>query len=310
MQKAYITALYELMQKDRQVCSLLSDSGTEYDEMMFREFPAQCFNFGIAEEHKVAAASGMAALGKIPFVYTTGAFLAYRSYEFIRDDVCLQNRNVKIIGMGSGLAWSTLGPSHHTTEDISALRAIPNLTLLCPATPLEVRACVRAAYAHKGPVYIRIGMSREEELYKDEFYFKIGKNVTLLEGAAITLFATGSIAAETLHAARQLTAEGISVSVVNVHSLKPMDTQSILQAAAHSQQIFTVEEHNVLGGLGGAVAEILAQVGAAVPLVRIGLNDCFASGYGTHAQVRQRNGLDRDGIYDTIKQNLVLEELK
>jgi transketolase len=152
MQKAYISALYELMQKDARVCSLLSDSGTEYDEMMAREFSNQCFNFGIAEQNKVAAASGMAALGKIPFVYTTGAFLAYRSYEFIRDDICFQRRNVKIVGMGSSTAWNTLGASHHTTEDISALRALPNLVLLSPASPIEARKCVLAAYESEGPV--------------------------------------------------------------------------------------------------------------------------------------------------------------
>ncbi|MDR1206467.1 MAG: transketolase, partial [Peptococcaceae bacterium] len=122
MQKAYITALYRIMQSDKRVCSLLSDSGTDYDSLMARDFPKQCFNFGIAEQNKVAAASGMAAMGKIPFVYTTGAFIAYRAYEFVRDDICFQRRNVKLIGMGMGMgSWSTLGVSHHTTEDIAAL---------------------------------------------------------------------------------------------------------------------------------------------------------------------------------------------
>ena len=148
MQKAYITALYELMQENRNVVSLLSDSGTDYDIMLARDFPKQCFNFGIAEQNKVAAASGMAAVGKIPFVYTTGAFIAYRAYEFVRNDICFQNRNVKLVGLGMGVGmghWSTLGASHHTTEDIAALRAIPNLTLLSAATPLELQKCVRAA---------------------------------------------------------------------------------------------------------------------------------------------------------------------
>src|SRR5574344_943585 len=120
MQKAYITSLYNLMKKDHNVISCLSDSGTDYDEMIARELPDQSINFGICENNQVAAASGLASCGKIPFVYTTNAFLAYRSYEFVRDDVCLQNRNVKIIGMGCGISWSTLGPTHHTTEDLSA----------------------------------------------------------------------------------------------------------------------------------------------------------------------------------------------
>lgn len=303
MQKAYISALYNLMQKDRNVCSLLSDSGTEYDDMMFREFPEQCYNFGIAEGNKVAAASGMAALGKIPFVYTTGAFLAYRSYEFIRDDVCFQKRNVKIVGMGSGVAWSTLGPTHHTTEDISALRALPNLTLLSPASPLEVEKCVYAAYKIKGPVYIRTGMSNEEEIYDGDYDFKVGKNTVLTEGKDITIFSTGSVTAEARKAVKKLIEGGMSVKLINVHTLKPLDRDSVLSASAETKKIFTVEEHNILGGLGSAISEVCAESCANVPIVRIGLRDKFASGYGTQAEVRHMNGLDCESIYNTIINN-------
>lgn len=305
MQKAYINALYELMQNDPNVCSLLSDSGTEYDEMMFREFPKQCYNFGISEEHKVAAAAGMAAFGKIPFVYTTGAFLAYRSYEFIRDDVCLQNRNVKIVGMGSGLAWSTLGPTHHTTEDISALRALPNLTILSPATPKEVQECVKAAYQINGPVYIRTGMSKEEEFYTESCPFSVGKNTTWTEGNDIVLFSTGSVTVEAWKAVQKLEQnDQIHARLIDVHTLKPLNQNEILKATDGMKHIFTVEEHNIIGGLGGAISEILAQAGCATALTRIGLKDCFASGYGTHMQVRQQNQLDADGIYDTIVSTL------
>ena len=142
MNSAYIGKLMELAEKDPDIIHLLADSGTGYDEMFKRNFPNQMYNFGIGEENMVAAAAGMASVGKKPFVFTAGAFLAYRSMEFIRDDVCFQNLNVKIIGMGSGLSWSSLGPTHHTTEDISVLRAIPNLMILSPATPRQVAACV------------------------------------------------------------------------------------------------------------------------------------------------------------------------
>ena len=146
MQKSYINSLYQLLKKDKNVISCLSDSGTDYDEMIAREFPNQIINFGISENNKVAAAAGLASCGKIPFVYTTSAFLAYRSYEFIRNDVCIQNKNVKLIGMGSGLAWSTLGVTHHTTEDIAALKALPNLTILSPCSPKELEKCIYTAY--------------------------------------------------------------------------------------------------------------------------------------------------------------------
>ena len=173
MQRAYLSKLMEIAEKNSNVLHLVADSGTGYDEMFQRNFPLQMFNFGIAEEHMVAAAAGMATAGKIPFVYTAGAFLAYRSLEFIRDDICFQNLNVKVVGMGSGLAWCSLGPSHHTTEDIAVLRAIPNLKILSAATPLQTAACVEEAYQHQGPVYIRIGMNNEKEYYNDQlFHFR------------------------------------------------------------------------------------------------------------------------------------------
>ncbi|MGN0366674.1 MAG: transketolase family protein [Suilimivivens sp.] len=301
---AYINALYELMQMDKNVCSLLSDSGTEYDEMMFREFPNQCFNFGIAEENKVAAAGGMAACGKIPFVYTTGAFLAYRSYEFIRDDICFQNRNVKVVGMGSGLAWSTLGPSHHSTEDLAVLRAMPNLTILSPASPLEVKKCVNLAYEIKGPVYIRIGMSREREIYQGEYQFVFGKNIRIKAGGNPVVFSTGSVISEVLDAAEKLKEQNINVTVVNVPFIKPFDEENILKYAEESGVIFSVEEHSIIGGLGGAIAEILSERNVNARLVRIGIQDCFAKGYGTLEDVRKANRLDSASIYDIIMKSI------
>lgn len=303
MQKAYINVLYDLMQKDRNVVSLLSDSGTDYDFMLARDFPAQCFNFGVAEQNQVAAASGMAALGKIPFVYTTGAFIVYRAYEFLRNDVCFQKRNVKFVGVGMGMgmgSWSTLGASHHATEDISALRAIPNLILLSAATPIELQNCVRAAYDINGPVYIRMGMAGEEELYDESYDYQFGKISQLLSGRDFTLFATGTIVADALKAAKQLTEDGISINLNNIHALKPIDKNGIIEAAKDSKKIFTVEEHNIYGGLGSIIAEIIAEAGIAAPLVKIGLDDCFAKGYGKTSEIRRLNGIDENGIYKRI----------
>jgi transketolase len=307
MQKAYINALYDIMRKDRRVCSLLSDSGTDYDTLMARDIPGQCFNFGIAEQNKVAAASGMAAMGKIPFVYTTGAFIAYRAYEFVRDDICFQRRNVKLMGMGMGMgmgAWSTLGVSHHTTEDIAALRALPNLTLLCASTPLQLKWTVHAAYETEGPVYIRMGMSAEDELYPPEHPYSIGKNNTLIHGNDYVVFGAGTVMGEIHKAVKRLNEEGAGVQLVDVHTVKPLDTEGILTAIRGKKQAFSVEEHNILGGLGGAIAEVLADANANIALKRIGLYDAFASGYGRTNQVRAANGLDAEGIYNQIKKHL------
>ena len=300
MQRAYISKLMELAEKDRNVLHLVADSGTGFDEMFRRNFPKQMYNFGIAEEHMVGAAAGLATAGKIPFVFTAGAFLAYRSFEFIRDDVCFQNLNVKIVGMGSGLAWSTLGPTHHTTEDVAVLRSLPNLMLLSPATPRQVAACVEKSYEHQGPVYIRIGMNNEKEFLGNEYRFS-GKNEVLFDEGDISVFVTGSILEEAIEAAHALKEQGIGVKIINVCSLKPFDTHSVRELAQNSKLFVTVEEHNIYGGLGSIISEITAGEGMGIKVVRIGLHDTFANGYGTHKSVRTENGLDAASICAVIK---------
>ena len=304
MQRAYITSLYNLIKKDKNVISCLSDSGTDYDEMIAREFPDQCINFGISENNKVAAASGLASCGKIPFVYTTSAFIAYRSYEFVRDDICLQNKNVKLIGMGCGISWSTLGPTHHTTEDISALKAIPNLVILSPASPKEVEKCMEYAYNHKGPVYIRIGMGNEKEIYEEDFEFEVGKNNVIKEGKDITIFSTGSIISEVLEAREKLVENNINAKVVNISTIKPIDETSIIEEIKKQKNIYSVEEHNIIGGLGDSIAAVVATNNLNFKLTKIGLKDCFAKGYGTYSQIKEMNGLDANSIYNEIMKNI------
>jgi transketolase len=302
MQRAYATALYEILKKDRNVISCLSDSGTDYDELIAREFPDQVVNFGISENNQLSAAAGMAAAGKIPFVYTTGAFIVYRSYEFLRDDVCLQNRNVKLIGMGTGLAWSTLGATHHTTEDLALLRALPNLTVFTPATPRELTGAVQAAYETRGPVYIRMGMSGEEELFDETYTFTPGKILPVREGKDLTVFTAGSILSEVMKAARLLELEGISARVVNVHTVKPLDSEGILRECKGPGLFFSVEEHNVLGGIGTAIADVCGSAGLPLRLTKIGLRDSFAEGFGTKKDVLRQNCLDAEHIFLRISE--------
>ncbi|MDO4298891.1 MAG: transketolase C-terminal domain-containing protein [Lachnospiraceae bacterium] len=304
MQRAYMSALCEIAEKDRNVLSLLADSGTGYDELFRRYFPEQMLDFGIAEENMVSAAAGLAMCGKIPFVYTAGAFLAYRSFEFIRDDICFQNLNVKIVGMGAGLSWSTLGVTHHTTEDLAVLRALPNLTILSPSCPREVEKAVKAAYAIQGPVYIKIGMNHEPDVCGEDDTFVVGKNRELRPGREVCVYATGSITSEVLEAAKLLEADGLDIGVVNVPTVKPFDGEEVLERAKSYRTILTVEEHSITGGLGSAVAEVLAESDVKVRFRRIGLKNCFAVGYGTHAQVKAANGLDAEGIAGQIRKIL------
>lgn len=302
MQKAYAAALYELIRGDRRVISCLSDSGTDYDALIAREFPEQVINFGISENNQVAAAAGLAAAGKIPFVYTTGAFLIYRSCEFIRDDICLQNRNVKLVGMGSGLSWSTLGPTHHTTEDIGILRSMPNLTVLSPGSPMELAAAVKAAYLHDGPVYIRMGMSGEREIYSDLGSLSFDRPQVLRDGKDATVFTTGSIVSQLLEASQLLETQGLFIRIVHLPGLKPLAEEAVAKECRAARLVVSVEEHTTLGGLGSAIADAACSRGVPLRLHKLGLPDCFAGGFGTHLEVLRENGLDPHSLARQLQQ--------
>ncbi len=304
MRNTYLKEVYNLAAKDRNVLSLVADNGMIVYDDFRRDFPEQYFNFGISEGHMITAAAGMASCGKIPFAYTIGAFLAYRSFEFIRLDVCLQKMNVKIVGIGAGMSYGYLGPTHHTTEDIAVLRTLPNLTLLSPASAKETKALVNYAYELNGPVYIRLGNNLKEELYPEDVQVIPGKGTILKEGNDIVIFSTGDITYHVMTAARRLEQEGIHATVISMHTIKPFDSQLVVDMAQRSTKLFTVEEHSIIGGLGSAVAEVLTDNGCSAGLKRIGLNDVFAHGYGNQEQVRKANELDADGIYNSIKNNL------
>lgn len=307
MQRAYMSKLLELAEHDKNILHVISDSGTGFDEMFRKNFPDQIYNFGISEQHMIGAAAGLASLNKIPFVYTSGAFLAYRAFEFIRDDVCFNNLNIKIIGMGSGLSWATLGPSHHTTEDIAVLRALPNLKILSPATPFQVMACVELAYKINSPVYIRIGMNSEKEFFNDaNLNLKFGSSDLIIDTQAsdVCIFSTGSILEEAESAATILNGRGIKTSLINCYSLKPFDESAVDKNYKHAKLFVSVEEHNIMGGLGGIISEIMADKGIGVKLKRIGLEDKFASGYGSHKAVRAANNLSSEKIVQAILEAL------
>lgn len=303
MRTAYLDTLYDLAKRDKNVYALISDNGAIVYDKYRKDLNDQYLNLGISEANMLGMAAGMASCGKIPFAYTIGAFLAYRAYEFIRNDICLQNQNVKIVGTGAGEVYSALGPTHHATEDLGGLRSLSNLTILCPASPMEVRKAAYAAYEYDGPVYLRLGTNGEPEIYHADYFFQIGKGVMLKEGKDITLVGTGSILNDIMLAAELLGKEGISVRVINIHTLKPIDKEIILQAAEETKRMITIEDHNIIGGLGSAVAEILAEAGMGILFRRIGLQG-FSNGYGTYAQVKEANGIGINQIIDSVKVQL------
>ena len=305
MRTAYIKTLYELADRDPNVIAVISDNGIiVYDDFQ-KAFPDRLLNVGIAEANMIALSSGLAERGKIPFAYTIGTFLANRANEFIRNDVCLQNKNVKMVGIGAGQSYSLLGPSHHSTEDIGCLRSFPNLVILSPASPIEVRSATLAAYEHVGPVYIRLGTNREQEIYTDERPFEIGSGILIKEGDDISVVATGSIVKDVLDAAFELEKEGISARVINMPTIKPLDEEIIRRSIDKTGRLITVEDHNIIGGLGSACAEVIAEYGKPVLYKRIGLRD-FSHAYGTYTQVKEACGIGRESIKQEIR--LLLNE--
>lgn len=301
MRNTYLNELYQLAEKDKRVLALLADNGVIVFDKFIEKFPKQYLNYGISECEMIASAAGLAACGKIPFVYTMATFLAYRGFEFIRDMVCLQNLNVKIIGTGAGVAYSGLGPTHHATEDLAILRAIPNLIIFSPGSPEDVKNAIHASYEIEGPVYIRLAHNKESEIYHGKHKFQAGKGIILHDGKEMTLVGTGSIMCEVQKAAERLQNEGISVHVINIHTIKPFDRAIIIKAAQETNAIITVEEHNIIGGLGSAVAEVIAEENLQVKFKRVGLPDTFAKGYGTHTEVKEMNGLGTQDIYEACK---------
>ncbi len=305
MRDAYLSALYSLARIDNRVIAAVGDNGAIVYDKFRRDFPAQFINFGISEANMVSACAGMASCGLIPFVYTIAPFLTMRAYEQVRNDVCLQEQNVKMVGTGAGVVYSSLGPTHHGTEDLAVMRVLPNLSIFSPASPREVYQATLAAYQLEGPVYLRLGTNREDEIYGEDYIFTVGQGVILREGLDISIIATGSIVGETLKAAGELEKIGISARVINMPSLKPLDESLILQAAQETGAIISLEEHNIIGGLGSAVAELLAESGlTGLVFQRMGLCESFARGYGKHQDLKAQNGLDSLAIVLTAQKLL------
>ena len=298
MRKTYENSIYELMKRNEKIVALVADSGLGKYEDIEKEFPDRLFNFGIAESNMIAAGAAMAKEGFIPVIYALNNFMVYRAYEFIRNDVCLQNRNVKFVGLGAGVVANTLGPTHHTTEDISCLRVLPNMTLVSPASPKEVPVVLEKSVDFTGPVYIRLGKAFEREIYENDSPFEIGKSTVLTEGNDLTVIATGSITADALEAVNKLKEKGVNAELINASTIKPFDEKTLLKSAKKTKKIVSVEEHQVTGGLGAAVAETLCKAGIGAKLDIIGFENTFCSDYGWHQDLKRMYGMSPDHIFN------------
>ncbi|MBA7685374.1 Apulose-4-phosphate transketolase subunit B [subsurface metagenome] len=305
MRDAFCKELNKLAAENPELLLLTGDIGFQVFDQFRAQYPDRFYNMGVAEANMIGTAAGLALSGKKPFVYTIIPFLTMRAFEQIRNDVCMQNQPVKIVGVGGGVAYGVLGPTHHSIVDLAILRALPNMTVISPCDPLESQLATRAAFNHSGPVYLRLGKNGEPALHDHEYDFEIGQAVTMREGGEATIIVCGAVTRIALETSELLGQKGIGVRVINMHTLKPIDKETILKAAEETRAIVTVEEHNIIGGLGSAVAEVLAEANLQIPFRRVGINDSFGYGVGSQTYHLNKNGINTPNIT-----KLILELIK
>ena len=301
MRDSFNKELLDLASKNKNLYLLTADIGFQ----VFDEFRAKnkdrFLNMGVSEANMIGVAAGMTLNNKIPICYTIIPFLIMRAFEQIRTDVCIQNLPVKLVGVGGGVAYGTLGPTHHSIVDISIMRSLPNMTVISPADPIETRKATKALIEIDGPVYLRLGKNGEPNLLDNNTEFKIGRGVKIKDGSDISIISTGPILNLSINLAEQLLTKGIKADVINMHTIKPIDKEIIYETAIKTNKIITIEEHNVIGGLGSAVAEVVGEFNFISRLKIFGINDKFNYGVGGQSFHYKNNGLTLENIINQVE---------
>lgn len=301
MRTVVLNELERLAAQDSRIVVMTADLGYGVTESFASKYPERFFNVGISEQLMASAAAGMALCGNIVCTYSIGNFATLRCIEQIRNDVCYHNANVKIIAVGGGFAYGQLGMSHHATEDIAMMRALPNMKVFVPADPNEAREVIRYALDVNGPCYIRLARRGEPVLYAEKQHLEITKIRLVVPGTDVAVIACGSILGEAIKATEKLTEHHISPAIFSVPCVKPIDVETVQKIAGEFQLLICVEEHQITGGLGGAVAEVIGMMtGFHGYLHRLGLPDEYVGIVGSHDYLCQYYGLDGDGIAETI----------
>ncbi|MBR9945146.1 transketolase family protein [Clostridiaceae bacterium Marseille-Q4145] len=299
--ESYGNALAELGAQNPNVVVLDADlAGATKTAIFKKAFPERHIDCGIAEGNMMGVAAGLATCGKVVFASSFAMFAAGRAFEQVRNSIGYPHLNVKIGATHAGISVGEDGATHQCNEDIAIMRTIPGMTIICPADDVEARAAVKAAAEYEGPVYLRFGrlavpVINDETTYK----FEIGKGITMKEGKDVTIIATGLEVNESLEAAKLLEADGISAEVIDIHTIKPIDRELVVASAKKTGKVVTVEEHSIIGGLGGAVAEVLAEE-APTKMLRIGMMDQFGES-GPAKVLIEKYGLDAKSIYEKVK---------
>lgn len=300
MRNTFVNTLFDIAKKDKNVQLITGDLGFGVLTKFSEELPGQFINAGVCEQNMTGVAAGMGLEGKNVFTYSIGNFPTLRAIEQVRNDIAYHKSNVTIVCVGGGFAYGALGMSHHATEDLAIMRALPEMTIFSPCDPIEVDAVTKAAYSIDGPCYIRLGKGGEKNIHKKTLNFKIGKAYKIIDGDNIAIFCTGSIIDEAIKAAELLKSKKINVTVYSFPTIKPIDKKTIIKCANDMDLIITLEEHNIIGGLGGAVAEVMAENKGKAILNRMGLNDEFSSVVGNQSYLRNYYNIDSNAILKLI----------
>ena len=304
MRNIFANILLEEAKKNRNIELITGDLGSGVLDNFINELPNQFINAGIAEQNMTGVAAGMAKEGKTVFTYSIGNFPTMRCLEQIRNDCAYHNLNVKIVCIGGGFVYGALGMSHHATEDLAIMRALPNVIVTAPGDLAEAEAITREIIKIEGTCYLRLGKGGEKRIHEDISNYKLGDAIKVAEGEKVAIFSTGAILEEALNSAKMLNDEGISTALVSFPTIKPIDKNTILEYARKCDLIVTVEEHNIIGGLGSAVAEIIAENNTKSKLLRIGLNDEYSAKIGKQDYLRAHYKINSKNIVERIKMTI------
>lgn len=290
MRIAFVKTLFELAKQDKRIMLLTADLGFSVFEEFIEKLPKQYLNAGVAEQNMTGVAAGMAMQGKIPIIYSIIPFVTMRNFEQVRDDICYQNLNVKIVGVGSGFSYGPYGHTHYGLEDVGIMRTIPGITIFAPGDPIETELATRAAFKINGPVYIRIGKAGEQTVHTKKPLFNVGEGIVVKKGTDVTIFTTGTMLPTAVQVSESLD-DRYSVGVISMPTIKPFDEKVVLEYAKKTKYLFSLEEHFIIGGLGSAISEVLAENRTSCSFKRIGVPDKFSKKTGNQNFMRELNGI-------------------
>jgi transketolase len=290
-----------MAERNDRVFLAVGDLGFGVTEDFSTRFPERFLNAGVAEQNLTGIAAGLALSGKIVFTYSIANFPILRCLEQVRNDVCYHGANVKIVSVGGGFAYGSLGPSHHATEDLAIMRSLPQMTVVAPGDPEEAEAATRAITEHSGPCYLRLGRAGEPKVHRAQIDFQLGRAIQVCDGNDLTLISTGGMLETGARVVEQLHSQGLQARLLSMHTIKPLDEKSVLKAARETGAVFTLEEHSVIGGVGSAVAESLAESSdSSVIFKRFGLPSSFSCIAGTQEYLRAHYGLSPEALTNAI----------